>query len=246
VPAPQAHECRGATEPGTNSHGLTQGHGCRGARVWHPPDGSTQSRRQHNGTSHLGPEATLPLHQSVWHTWPTRSPSRMTRRPCWTCPLDGWRRVATSCLLASRAEAAQHRWSEHLYPENPNARDSDDWLRLQSAQCVGTRRSEGLATPSDAGVTCAGRHYTWCTRVVAHTEHRYPSHVVVRWCISPDLGLRSAVVDARTSSSCSLVSVAVIAHPVRSGHFYIPRSTGTRHESLEACVRSTVSREASG
>jgi len=66
------------------------------------------------------------------------------------------------------------------------------------------------------------RHYTWCTRVVAHPEHRYPNHVVVRRCISPDLGLRSAVVDARTSSSCSLVSVAVIAHPVRSGHFYIP------------------------
>ncbi len=58
--------------------------------------------------------------------------------------------MSTQC---PRLTAAQHRWSEHSYPENPNARDSDDWIRSQSAQCVGTRRSEGLATPSDAGVT---------------------------------------------------------------------------------------------
>ena len=151
---PQAHECKGATEPGTSSHGLTQGHGCRGVRAWHPPDGSTQSRRQHNGgvsPRARGDASITP--ESVWHTWPIGSPSPTTRRPCWTCPLDGRRRVATSCLLASRAEAAQHCWSEHSYPENPNARDSDDWLRLQSAQCVGTRRCEGLATPSNAGVT---------------------------------------------------------------------------------------------
>jgi hypothetical protein len=168
-----------------------------------------------------------PVHWTAGAEWP--------RAAC-------WHRVQRP---HSTAEASTH------IPRNPNARDSDDWLRLQSAQCVETRRSEGLATPSDAGVTCAAPTRVQEALYLVHSRCCTPRaqipepHVVVRWCISPDLGLRSAVVDARTSSSCSLVSVAVIAHPVRSGHFYIPRSTGTRHESLEACVRSTVSREAS-
>ena len=159
--------------------------------------------------------------------------------------------MATSCLLVSRAEAAQHRWSEHSYPENPNARDSDDWLCFQSTQCVGTRRSKGFATPSDAGVACA-----------APTRVQEALYLVHSRCCTP----RAQIPEPRSDSMVHFTRPRatqchrrrediVLALTGECGSYCTPRTIwtflhsrlkGTRHESLEACVRSTTSRKASG
>ena len=161
-------------------------------------------------------------------------------------PSDGWR---SGTALSRPRDRMQRPPGQQSAPSSYTRESPRETLndrlrpRVEPTRCDATER--GTSYPERRCVHFAASTRAWrcgstttlsATRIVAHPEHRRPSHLVARRCDSLDVGQRSAASEAGPREDTALVfadECGSYCTPRPIQGFYIPRSTARRYEFSE-------------